>query len=234
MAPAYSTTLKADMLAVFPEPPPKIIGIPNLREMIRIMYHMMACSQSHASQASPLGLLFVCLPQPLWAAYSQDPYPADPMDPGFVPAVNPNFSPVEADNYKSQWAYVKTVYEDFRTMNSALIDRFLSLMDPTYTTDFTYARVTHPTLQFRDCFTYFIGRYGATNETERSENRERMKAPWTLQEGWERLQKQIDDGHIYSLFANHPIQDTFPKTRNLPQEVSSKPHVPLFVLAYVC
>ena len=64
MAPAYSTTLKADMLAAFPEAPPKIIGIPNLREMIRVMYHMMACSQSHASAASPLalGLLFVCLP----------------------------------------------------------------------------------------------------------------------------------------------------------------------------
>ena len=85
---------------------------------------------------------------------------------------------------------------------------FLSLMDGAYTTDFTHARVTNPALQFRDCFTYFIGRYGATNETERSENRERMKAPWTLQEGWERLQKQIDDGHIYSLFVTHPIQDS--------------------------
>ena len=35
-----------------------------------------------------------------------------------------------------------------------------------------------------------------------------MKAPWTLQEGWESLQQQIDDGLVYSIFANATIPDS--------------------------
>ena len=34
-----------------------------------------------------------------------------------------------------------------------------------------------------------------------------MKAPWTLQDGWLILQKRIDDGIIYALFAQHAIAD---------------------------
>ena len=82
MAPTFSRTLKADMLAAFPETIPKIVGTPNLQEMIRLMQHLMICSQKHATEASSLGFLFVCLPQALWPVYSQDPYPNDPTNPG--------------------------------------------------------------------------------------------------------------------------------------------------------
>ena len=34
-----------------------------------------------------------------------------------------------------------------------------------------------------------------------------MKAPWTLQDGWLILQKRIDDGIIYPLFAQQAISD---------------------------
>ena len=196
------------MLAAFPETPPKIIGTPSLQEMIRVMYHLMLCSQTHDSQASGLGLLFACLPQALWASYSQDPYPNDPINPCIVLQLDPVWTPTQVSNYKAQWEYIKKMYGDFRTMNSALTDRFLSLIDAAYTADFTNASVTQPDVQFRECFTYFLGRYGATNESERSANKEAMKTPWTLQDGWERLQKQMDDGHIYSIFANATIPDT--------------------------
>ena len=208
MAPTVSHTTKADMLAAFPETPPKMIGKPDLREIIRVMYHLMECSQSHESAASPLGLLFACLPQAIWGAYSQDPYPADPADPGLVANVPQNATPVEASNFKGQWDFVKKVHTDFNTMNSALIDRFLTFMDLAYKQDFMNTRVTNPRVQFRDCLAYFLQRYGNTNETERAKNKELMKIPWALQDGWERPQKQIDDSTIYAIFSGHPIPDS--------------------------
>ena len=155
MAPTTSNTTKADMLAAFPEAPPKIIGKPNLREIIRVMYHLMECSQSHESAASPLGLLFACLPQAMWVAYSQGPYPNDPIDPGAVANVDPNASPVEAANFKDQWNFIKKIHADFMTMNSALCDRFLTFMDLAYKQDFLNKRVTQPRCQFRYCLAYF-------------------------------------------------------------------------------
>ena len=137
MAPTFSRTLKAGMLAAFPETIPKIVGTPNLREMIQLMKHLMVCSQTHTTEASPLGFLCVCLPQPLWPAYSQDPYPNDPTNPGQVPVMQPHWSVPEWTNHKTQWKFFKKLHEDFETMNSALTDRFVSLIDTAYTKDYT-------------------------------------------------------------------------------------------------
>ena len=194
-------------MAAFPESVPKIIGAPNLREIIRVMHHLMQCSQSHASDASPLGLLFACLPQIIWSAYSQDAYPQDPRDPGAVLNINETWTPNEVLNFKAQWEHAKKRYEDFTTMNSALTDRFCSLIGQEYTADFTHMRISQPDTQFRQCLMYFLGKYGKTNETERAENKQRMKHQWTLQDGWERLQKQLDEGSIFGLFADQPIPE---------------------------
>ena len=87
----------------------------------------------------------------------------------------------------------KKLHEDFETMNSALTDRCVSLIDTAYTKDYTQSRLWNPTQQFRECFAHFVGKYGATNETERADNKERMKTAWTLQDGWEHLKQQIED-----------------------------------------
>ena len=92
-------------------------------------------------------------------------------------------------------------------MNSALTDRFVSLIEPAYTKDYTTSRLRNPNQQFRECFAYFVLKYGATNETERADNKERMKATWTLQDGWERLEQQIEDSQLFALFAHHAITD---------------------------
>ena len=207
MAPSVNTTSKADMIAAFPDAVPKINDAPNLREIIRVMHHLMQCSQSHASDASTLGLLFACLPQIIWSAYSPDDYPQDPQDPGAVLTINEAWTPNEVLNYKAQWEHAKKRYEDFKTMNSALTDRFCSLIKQEFTADFTHMRISQPDTQFRQCLMYFLGKYGKTNETERAENKQRMRQQWTLQDGWERLQKQLDEGSIFGLFADQPIPE---------------------------
>jgi len=60
-------------------------------------------------------------------------------------------------------------------------------------------------MNFKFAFQTFLEDFGATTEHDREENKNRMKAHWTLQEGWLILQKRIDDGIIYALFAQHTI-----------------------------
>jgi len=207
MTGSATKTLKSEMLAAFPEAIPKIVGSPNLREMIRLMQHLMVCSQTHATEASPLGFLFVCLPQALWATYSQDAYPTDPQNPGPIPTMSEEMSDAQWQNHKTSWEYFKKIHNDFNTMNSALTDRFVSLIEPAYTKDYTTSRLRNPNQQFREAFAYFVGKYGATNEGERADNKDRMKAAWTLQDGWERLEQQIEDSQLFALFAHHAITD---------------------------
>ena len=40
--------------------------------------------------------------------------------------------------------------------------------------------------------------FSATTEHDHEENKNRMKAPWTLQDGWLILQKRIDNGIVHS------------------------------------
>ena len=35
-----------------------------------------------------------------------------------------------------------------------------------------------------------------------------MKTSWSLQDGYEKLQLQIEDGNIYAMFAGQPISDS--------------------------
>ena len=167
MTGSATKTLKSEMLAAFPEAIPKIVGSPNLREMIRLMQHLMVCSQTHATEASPLGFLFVCLPQALWSTYSQDAYPTDPQNPGPISTMTEAMSDAQWKNHKTSWEYFKKIHNDFEIMNSALTDRFVSLIEPAYTKDYTTSRLRNPNQQFRESFAYFVMKYGATNETER-------------------------------------------------------------------
>ena len=34
-----------------------------------------------------------------------------------------------------------------------------------------------------------------------------MKTSWSLQDGYEKLQLQIEDGNIYAMFSGQPISD---------------------------
>ena len=173
----------ATMQASFPEPPPKVHGTPTLRDFIRIMQHIMICSQSHPSQASSLGLLFVAIPQSLWSSYSRDQYPGDPVDPGQIPVLQQGMTAEDWANHKLQWDFLKKLHDEFKTMNAALVDRFLSLMQDAFTQEYKVLRISNPNHQFRECLDHFLVKYGATNETQREENKKNMKQPWNLQNG---------------------------------------------------
>ena len=62
-------------------------------------------------------------------------------------------------------------------------------------------------MNFKLVFQTFLDDFGATIEHAREDNKNRMKAPCTLQDGWLILQKRINDGIIYTLFTQHAILD---------------------------
>ena len=103
---------------------------------------------------------------------------------------------------------MKMLCQDFKTMNTAIVDQFLSLMEETYTNYFTNMRITNLGMQFCECLAYFVDKYGEMNKSERATNKTRMKTSWSLQYSYEKLQLQIEDGKIYAMFAGHPISDS--------------------------
>ena len=128
-------------------------------------------------------------------------------NPGAVPIMQAAMTDAEWTNHKTQWEFFKKMHNDFETMNSALTDRFVLLIEAAYTKDYTQSQLHNPTQQFRECFAYFVGKYGATNKTERADNKEHMKTSWTLQDGWEHLKQQIKDSQLFALFTHHAITD---------------------------
>ena len=70
---------------------------------------------------------------------------------------------------------MKMLCQDFRTMNAPLVDHFFSLMEETYSKDFTNMRITNPDMHFCECLVYFVNKYGETNESERATNKTGMK-----------------------------------------------------------
>ncbi len=49
---AYKPLTKTEMLKAFPESPASIVGKPTMKELIRVLHHLINSSQSHQSEAN--------------------------------------------------------------------------------------------------------------------------------------------------------------------------------------
>ena len=105
------------------------------------------------------------------------------------------------------WEYNTKIFGDIETMNSALVDRFLSLISLIFKSNYEEYRMSNPEESFRDCVQYFINHFGATIENKQEANKEMMKAEWGIHQEWEALKKQIEDDITYASFAQHLIPD---------------------------
>ena len=149
MAATYRPTMKSDTLIAFPEQISEMVGEPNIREPICALKHMITCAQSHRSESSALNLLYVCLPRNMYATYTATPYPIILQDPGVIPIYGVHDTAGMNANTKVTWEYHKTRYEDVITMNSALVDRFPSLIHSDYNTEYTNNRIATSLNHFR-------------------------------------------------------------------------------------
>ena len=82
---SYIEKSTKDMLATFPAPVLGITGEPTLHELIRIIKHLMECSQKVETDISPLNYLFLVLESDLYATHTVEIYPLVPNHPGRTP-----------------------------------------------------------------------------------------------------------------------------------------------------
>ena len=118
-----------DMLATFPAPVQGITGEPTLHKLIRIIKHLMECSQKVETDISPLNYLFLVLESDLYATHTADMYPVVPVHAGCTPTYMDPSTVGERAILKQEWEYALMRHNNCLNMNAALKSRFLRLID---------------------------------------------------------------------------------------------------------
>ena len=78
----FKTIIEAEVLVAFPAAPSAITGDMTLRDLIRLILHLMHCSQAVKNDNHVLNYLYLACPDTFWANYSADAYPTTPAHPG--------------------------------------------------------------------------------------------------------------------------------------------------------
>ena len=103
---------KPEMYAAFPEPVSPIPGKPDVRELIRILQHLMFCAQSCNTTLSLQKTLFLTFPENIWIANTREKYPVllNPLP----PIVNYEVSVDASDRSttKSEWELSKKTFDE--------------------------------------------------------------------------------------------------------------------------
>ena len=90
-------------------------------------------------------------------------------------------------------------------MDTALVERLLLLIGDVYKRNFEQERLKMPNRNFCDTFQFFLEQYGVSTEAERQNNKDNMRAEWTIADGFEALVARIDDAIHYGELAGHKI-----------------------------
>ena len=99
-------TSKESTVAGFPATIQGIIREPTQRELLRVFWYMITCSQSHVTNYCDLNWLFLVVPHNMWRYYTSDApdqYPAPPTYPGDAPPSNTNGSAVANTVIRETW-----------------------------------------------------------------------------------------------------------------------------------
>ena len=90
-------------------------------------------------------------------------------------------------------------------MNKALTNRFLSIFDNEHWRGYNATIVSDPNRTFGNTFAHFYEQFGIRDKAEIEKNRNDMRKPWNIADGWEVLKYQFDDGIAYAVFADAQI-----------------------------
>ena len=152
-------------------------------------------------------MLFVCLPAEQYAMHTNTAYPARVPNPGDIPNYEGVTDPGEKAMIWHRFCILRKYYMDTQTMDSSLIDRFLTLLQSTYTDEYKLIRTGDCKQTFQVCFNWFLTKYAHNNEIDRTANKEAMTKQWNPADGFERLVAQLTKGLIFALYAGAGIID---------------------------
>jgi hypothetical protein len=154
-------TSLADMKAGFPSTPKPIQVIPNLQSLIKLLFHLCCCAQTHRSPASEaMNLLFCACPRNIHGFFTADLYPTNFAS--FLPVVDevPDYTGCVDENKRAskhaKHALDKKTRADIVTMNAALTDVFLDALSLQVCASFQQHRLCEPKIVFIDMCEWFI------------------------------------------------------------------------------
>jgi len=120
----FKTISEAEVLAAFPAAPSAIIGDMTLRDLIRLILHLIHCVQAVKNDTHALNYLYLACPDTFWANYSGDAYPATPAHPGHFPTFHTHATTSDIANGRAAWEWQLKSHTDPGTMDRALVHRF--------------------------------------------------------------------------------------------------------------
>jgi len=196
------------MRAGFPTPPKPALGAPNLFILNDLLQHICKCAQTHKSTISKkMNLLYVVVDPGLYTHYSAgEAYPINDYPfPAEVDEV-PNFSACTNDaTAKITHAILLKTRNDVVNMNTALIDTLLSIIPSAFKILYEQERMMDPNAVSRQCFNWFVSKYGRTSAEDRETNRTAMAADWHPSMGFEVLTSRLFSGVTFASLSGHPI-----------------------------
>ena len=142
----------------------------------------------------------------MWAIYSNEPYPEPPNWPNASPTYIANASAAENMAARDAWQLMMKNWEEDMNMNKGLTMRFLSLISAEYRIAYNNSITDEPNKRFIDTLQFFYDQYGIQDEAEIEQNRESMKQPWNINQGFALLKNRMDDGMAYASFAKQTLE----------------------------
>ncbi len=122
-----------DMNSGFPSAHEPIQGIPNLQSLIKLLFHLYRCAQTHPSPASKaMNLLFCACPENVYGSFTADLYLTN-FAPfllviGKVPDYMGCIDYKDCTSKRTKHALTKKTRADIVTMNAALANIFLNAL----------------------------------------------------------------------------------------------------------
>ena len=113
-------------------------------------------------------------------------------------------------------------------MNRAPVNRFSAHLNAATLQAFQAFYQQNPNMVFGRVFQWFLERYRQSNETDRFENRTRMEADWSFDNGVKTLINQINTRLMYATYTRNPMNDQ--ETVNIAMQIVLKSG--LFIEAY--
>ena len=93
-------------------------------------------------------------------------------------------------------------------MNKALTKCFLSIFAYEHQRGYNATIVSDPNRTFGHTFSHFYRQFGIRDKAEIEQNRDNMRKPWNIPDGWEVLKDRFDDGIAYAIFIDAQINAT--------------------------
>ena len=149
-----SIMTKPEIYAAFPEPVSLLTGKPDVRELIRILQQLILCAQYCKAPLSLQIVLFLTLPENILIVNTREKYPVLPNPPPPIANYNRSIDASDRATTKEEWELSKKTFDECINMNSALVTRFLSFINPTFKTYDELIQLSNPNAPFLNVLIY--------------------------------------------------------------------------------